>query len=178
MVSKYRNDSVSFLVLHPLLSFGSEPPRFLQSTHSLPVTLLLLNSQNLGSLLRFPSLISLTCATYFPSLFSPILLSRASRQLFTTTSGHTIHTHDLFYPKWFHFHTPFSGYCDFFCPLLPHLLLFLVVGWFALFCFIHIFLFLFLFCFTQLICLLLASWWGWRAYDLRILNLNPTHLLN
>ena len=71
--------TTSFLVLHPLPSLGSVPPRFLHSTHHLPVTLFLLNSQNPGSR-----------GTNFPSLFSPIIHSRSSRQLFTMTSDHPL----------------------------------------------------------------------------------------
>ena len=81
--------SNKFLVFHPLPSSSPVPPRFLQSSHGLPVTLFLLNSQNKGSLLTTHFLLSsLTSGTNSPSLFSPIFSSRTSRQLFTTTSGH------------------------------------------------------------------------------------------
>ena len=57
--------TVSFLVLHLLPSVDSVPPRFLQGTHSLPVTLFFLNSKNPGSLLTSTHLLlfSLGCVS-------------------------------------------------------------------------------------------------------------------
>ena len=74
--------------LHPsLVSAGH--------THGLPVTLLLFNSQNPGSLLTSTHLFfcSLSCGTNFPSLFSPILPSRVSRQLLRPKS-HVLYGED------------------------------------------------------------------------------------
>ena len=123
--------TTSLLVFCLLPSLSYVPPKFLQCAQVLPITLLLLSYQNPGSLLTSTHLFfSLVGQTNFPStvyIFSSIVLSRDSRQLFTTsplilmiscTPNDHIAKHFLF-----------PCYCDF--PLFLTSLHLLVVSWFV-----------------------------------------------
>ena len=86
-------------------------------------------SQNAGSLLTSTHLFlfSLTCGTNFPNVLSPILPSRVSRQMFTTTSCHPPFIVMISStPKWPHSQA-LPGYCDFPLPLISLYLLVLFV---------------------------------------------------